>query len=133
MKLYELNYLTSPDISEEESKSLSEKLSSLIQEGGGAIQEARPALRQNLSKPIRGRFFVLMTTVNFMAAPEKMGEIEKKIALESEILRHSITVRLIKAGGKAPRRLIKKLQTVRETPRVELEEIDKKLEEILGQ
>jgi ribosomal protein S6 len=133
MKLYELNYLIPDDFSEEQSKGLSERISILIQENGGTVQEVKPALRQNLNKPIKKRFAVFLITLNFMATPEKMGEIEKKVALEPEILRHSIALRLIKVEGKAPRRLIKKPQTLQETPKVDLKEIDKKLEEILGQ
>jgi len=149
MKNYELIYLSSPDLSKEELSLLREKISSLIQEVGGAISGslANTSVRRKLASPVKNKDEAYFTTLDFHSEPEKLETLEKKLRLESQILRYLILVkpkpeklfepkpaqilpaRLAfgnsKAGG--PRK------TLKEKPKVELKEIEKKLEEILGE
>ena len=53
MKLYEINYLISPDLSEEEATSLQEKINSWIQEEKGALNEVNKPVKKILVYPIK--------------------------------------------------------------------------------
>jgi len=137
MKLYEIIYLISADLSEEELKACQEKITSLIQEEG-VLSEVGSSIRKILAYPIKKKRAAFSATLSFQLEPERVESLEKKLKAESKILRYLIlgkpktkpptTFRKKMVGGKPP------------TPRkkvvggkVELKEIEKKLEEILGE
>ena len=151
MKNYELIYLSSPNLSEGELNLLREKIFSLIQEVGGELLVggglANTSVREKLASPVKNKDEAYFTTLSFRIEPGKLENLEKKLRLESQILRYLILVkpkpeklfepkpaqilpaRLTfgnsKAGG--PRK------TLKEKPKVELKEIEKKLDEILDE
>ena len=145
MRHYELNYLIPVEFSEEEKKTLSEKIISVIKENGGILEESRQPIQQNLAHPIKKKGSAFLVTLDFQTNPEKVVEIEKKIKSESVILRYFIaTKKIIKPGLKIPRRPPKQIipleeklplisQGKKREKKVELQEIDKKLKEILGE
>ncbi len=142
MKFYELNYLIPTELSEEARKNLLERVTNSIQENGGILEEIKPPLQKNLNRPIKGRVFAYFINLEFRVAPEKIIEIEKKIRSEQEVLRYFITAkksvksakifhrRLPKKTGDQPKELFPRAS---KKEKVELEEIDKKLKEILGE
>ena len=107
MKLYELTYLAPPGLSEEEQKNLSQRVVSYM--------ETQPEKQQ-------GNYF--WVSFDFYTEPEKIKALEEKLKDESLIQRYMI---LKKKVGRA--REIKKLKPAK--PKVELKEIEKKLDEIL--
>ena len=148
MKSYELTFLALSSISEDELKTAQENIISFIKDRGGNHQELRGPVKRELSYSLRkksgGDFFAL----NFCLNPDALMDFEKKLKSESKILRYIIIVKkpeakviiikrrkaikapkaIIERGGK-PRVLThKKGQT-----KVELQEIEKKLEEILNE
>jgi len=136
MKLYELTYLISPDLSEGELKTLQEKINSFIQEEGGTLAEINGELtpiRKRVAYPIKRRDEIYLTTLSFHLEPEKFASLEKKLKSESQILRYLIlTKKLLKKVPEVVVRAPKKPIT-KPKPKVELKEIEKKLEEILGE
>ncbi|MDI6591350.1 MAG: 30S ribosomal protein S6 [Patescibacteria group bacterium] len=134
MPLYELTYLISPEISEEEVKKTQEKINSVIQEKGGIIIESKKIVKKKLGYPVRKKDSAFLGEVNFRISPEKMGDLEKKIKEEVQILRYIILAKkepkLAILPEKPPFPIRKKLKP---KPKVELKEIEKKLEEILGE
>jgi len=144
MKNYELTCLISPDLSEEELKNLSAKTNSFIQEETGVLEKVSEPLKKRLGYPIKGKAGAFSVSLNFSLDPEKLKNLEKKLKSENQILRYII---LIKTVGKEvlPRkkRLFKMPQKITEpsepaahrpkVKKVELKEIDKKIEEILGE
>lgn len=108
MKHYELTYLIPPGISREEQQKLSERVISYT--------EAQPTKQQ-------GNSFWL--SFDFYAEPEKIGMIKEKLKDETSIKKYMI---LKKKAGKI--REIRKPKTTK--PKVELKEIEKKLDEILN-
>jgi small subunit ribosomal protein S6 len=132
MHFYELTYLISPDLSEKEIKTLQDKIISLIQEKGGilGVEEKLP-FKKKLAYPVKKQSQAYMTVINFQLPSEKLIDLEKKIKLENQILRYLILAkkesRAAKFSKKPPRSLKKIVE-----PKVELKEIEKKLEEILG-
>ena len=136
MKHYELTYLISSEISEEEIKSLPEKVLVLVQEADGIIENRILPLKRKLAYPINKQEDAYLATLTFQLDPEKLAGLEKKIKAEGQILRYLL---LVKKPTKEVKRVIRKV--ISEKPvsaqsqekKVELKEIEKKLEEILAQ
>lgn len=134
MKLYEITYLISPDLSEEELKGYQEKITSLIREEGGVLGEVNSAARKTLAYPIKKKRTAYLNTLSFQFEPERLESLEKKLKGESNLLRYQIltkppTTFRKKVTGKKPTISRKKVVG----GKVELKEIEKKLEEILGE
>lgn len=133
MKNYELTYLISPDLSEEEIRGFQEKIISLIQGLGGE-------LLGEVKIPVRKKM-VYLATLDFYFDPEKLGSLEKGLKSENQVLRYIILTKpkhitRYVLGKKvlrqmADQKLPKKI--VKPEAKVELKEIEKKLEEILGE
>jgi ribosomal protein S6 len=141
MKYYELTYLIKADLTEEKAKALQEKIISLVQEEGGILNEANSPLKRKLAYPIKKEGQAYLATLKFQLKPDRLVSLEKKIESEKEILRYLILTKkkaevvpeAVKAipvsrkGEKAP-----SIPSVKQAPKkVELKEIEKKLEEIL--
>ena len=122
MKQYELIYLILPGLSEEEQKSLSQRVASFI--------GTQPENKQG------NAFWV---SFNFGAEPEKIKDIEKQLKAEPSIKKYMIVKKeihkpesLIRKRRKIVKEeLTEKPKTKMEKPKVELKEIEKKLDEIL--
>ena len=131
MKTYELSYLVSPELSEEEAKAITQKIISFIGEQD-KVKNVSPLVKKRLGSPVRDKTIASMGSLNFVANPEKVKEIEKSLRNEPEILRYMI---LSKKEKKIEQKTIKKLvikpKLLKKQKKVELKEIDKKLEEIL--
>jgi len=153
MKNYQLTYLISPDLSEEELKNLSEKIKNFIQEETGTLEKITEPSKRELGYPIKKKGEAFLATLNFSfqptadqpkaGNPEKLGNLENKLKSEKQILRYLILTK--KTIRERPERIIRKevlpgikkpLEVTKKvTPpkKVELKEIDKKIEEILGE
>jgi ribosomal protein S6 len=122
MRNYELTYLISSGLSEEELKRFQEKIISLIQEVGGTLGETKEPIRKKVA---------YLATLNFHLSPEKLDSLEKRLKSENQIIRYMILVR--KAPKKVLEVAIKSKKIIKPEPKVELKEIEKKLEEILDE
>ncbi len=126
MKLYELTYLPLPGLSQEEQTKLCEKIISNLE-----IQ------------PISQFSSGFLSTMDFNSEPEKIKEMEEKLKQEPQIQRYLIlkkTLSRVKARvfrrAEFSKRIEKKNEAAamgsnRGKPKVELKEIEKKLDEIL--
>lgn len=141
MKPYEIAYLISSDLSEEEARAFQGKITSLVKEEGGILDEARMPLRKKLAYPIKKQNQAYLAFFNFQLNPDALANLEKKLKAENQILRHLI---VIKKPVKPARERVRKLKTQPESvnfeenkaynekeKKVELKEIEEKLEEIL--
>lgn len=130
MRLYELTYLVSPEISEEELKNLQEKINSFIQNEGGILNKTSFPLKKKLSYPIKKKHEAFLTSVSFYSKPEKIENLEKKLKAEGFLLRYLISTEKLqkKAAVSIPKKLTKA-----KPKKVELKDFEKKLEEILGE
>jgi len=133
MKFYELTYLISPKLAEEEVKKFSEKITSFAREGGTLVGEKNPTKRR-LSYPIKREGQSYLASLTFYSEPEKLEDLTKKLDSESQVLRYIILAKRMPKKPEIPKELpkIKKLEKPKKE-KVELEEIEKKLEEILGE
>jgi len=122
MRYYELTCLISTNLSETELKNLQDKIKTLIQEEGGVLAEAKKTAN--------------LIMLNFSLAPDKLGSLEKKLKSENQILRYLIlskkVPKMISPLAKIPITRIPKVEKIKKE-KVKLQEIEEKLEEILGE
>lgn len=132
-KTYELTYLISPELSEEELKELQAKFVSFIKEEEGILVEEKLPLNKKLAYSVKKQSHAFLAVLIFQLSPEKLANLEKKIKEENRILRYLILVKRVTKEAKAPRIFKKiKIEKPEKEKKVELKEIGKKLEEILG-
>ena len=90
MRDYELMVVVSPDISDEDFPATVEKVSQFITKAEGEIVEAKQWGRRRLAYPINhfddGNYIL----ITFKLVPESVAEVEKKLLLSEEILRHIV-------------------------------------------
>lgn len=143
MKLYELTYLISSNLSEEEAKTSQEKIFSLIKDFEGIFEESfvlGGLNRKRLAYAIKKEDEAYLGTVVFRLNPDNILKLEKGLALEKNILRHLLLIKKLSSFKKL--RAIRSTKKPRITPgetkpiqkkekKVEMAEIEKKLEEIL--
>ena len=130
MKTYELTYLAQPELSKEDFASLEEKIKSYITEKGGRIKESNPPLKKQLAYKIKGETEALLAVLGFDLAPEKLGVLEKELKGKKEVIRYLLLEKKVTKEKKFKPRSKPKIKT---EEKVELKEIEKKLEEILGE
>ncbi|MBU2635203.1 30S ribosomal protein S6 [Patescibacteria group bacterium] len=130
MKNYELTYLISSDVFGEELKNLSEKIKSFVQEEEGVIKKTIEPSKTKLGYSIKEKGEAFLVTINFSLSPEKIANLEKKLKAENQILRYMILNKDLPEKILRPKRTRPELKT-KESEKVELKEIDKKIEEIL--
>lgn len=138
MQNYELTCLASPELTEEEQKSLQERVSSLIQAENGAIVEIKGPVKRIPFFAAKRRE-AISTMLEFQMETEKTPGLEKKLRDEKQLLRFFLMIKpKIKEITRQRRRElappIKPAETETKEPKVKVEiaEIEKKLEEILG-
>ena len=127
MRYYEISYLISPEVSKEKLRKIQEDIILAIREFGGILDEENPALKRTLAYEIKKKKEAFLVSLTFFLLPEKVESLKKKIDEEKEILRYLIFQR------KAPEEKKKRVKKVEKPKKVELEKIEEKLEEILGE
>ncbi len=121
MKSYQLSYITSLENSEDKIKQIQDKIISFVQEAGGTLNKSGEMIRKNTG---------YLVSLYFYLSPEKIVNLEKNLKEENRVLRYLIlTKRLVKKATSLPN--LRRQKTPKIKTKVELEEIDKKLTEIL--
>jgi len=133
MRNYELTCLISPDLSEEELNTIKEKIASFIQQEGGILGETTSPQKRVLAYPIKKKSLTYLVIINFQLSPEKIENLENQLKNEKGLLRYLLAIKpLIKEMAPTFRKPIKaRLVKKKPVEKVELKEIEKKLEEIL--
>ena len=135
MKHYELTYLISPELSEKEANSLSAEINLLIQEKQGILEKTIPVSKKQLAYIIKKKTAAYLVSSFFQIEIKELEEIKKQIESNSKILRY-LLLTIIKTKLKTTSKIIKSplsIKTKKITPKkkVELKDIEKKLEEVL--
>ncbi len=134
MKPYELTYLISSDVSEQELKDISEKIKTFIQEEEGIVKKTTEPSKTKLGYSIKEKEECFLAVLNFSLNPEKIANLEKKLKSDTQILRYLILNKEVSEKTQIKKVLPKVEEPTAEKPKtekVELKEIDKKIEEIL--
>lgn len=143
VKNYELAYLLSPSLEEADALAHTAKIAGLIQDAGGVTRKSEAPRKRSLAYPIRKSRQAYFGWITFNAESGAIGTIEKKIKDLKEMLRHFIveeevetrpislrTVPYSGAAMRAPHAPPREAEKIDE--KLDLEALDKKLEEILG-
>jgi len=138
MKYYELTYLASPELSEAEVKELKQKINASVQNKGGILDFSSEPFKINLKYPIKKVIEAYLITLIFNLKQEDVQGLDKEIKTEGKILRFLL---FSKIKAKEPEIEIEEppkeesvtepLATKKTEKKVELKDIEKKLEEIL--
>jgi small subunit ribosomal protein S6 len=123
MRYYQLAYLLSPELKKEEIEKIQKDLTSFF-EKEGVLDKVEEPLKRTLFYPIKKKTEAFLGAIYFYLESEMIKELEKKLRGEEKILRYLIV------SEKAPKR-IKVKKKIAKPKKVELKEIEKKIEEIL--
>lgn len=141
---YELAYLVSPTLSEEEALAVAGKLAALIEEQKGIVSNSEKPSKRKLAYPVKKNSSAYFGWIDFFFSADRIKDLERKIR-ELELLRWiilegdkraaSVITTTKKEAKKETAKVSSKKQAkaaVEEKEHIDLEALDKKLEEILG-
>ena len=148
MRQYKLTYLIPANLDESDIKKLQERINSYIEKEEGILTKSFKLLKKRLGYPIKEMREAYLAVLDFTLDPQKIEHLKKELDKEKDILRYLISSRpkpLLQKKTIQQREMKLEKETPKETPpgpekaapkkekKVELKEIDKKLEEILGE
>jgi len=132
MKLYELSFLATPEIKEEEANQISQEIISFLQEKGGALDNLDTIRLISLAYEIEKKLQAYFSSFSFYLKSESLAELEKSLKNNKNIIRYLL---IIKEKPKPTKRLIKKerrqLKSKTDKVKSNIEQIEEKLDEIL--
>jgi len=133
MRNYELTLLLKADLSESELQELLGEVVSMLQDAGALIMSQDAKGKRRLPAPVQKHSEAELAVVKFVLDPQKLEGIEKNLRAKENILRFTL---LCYIPQKARERTIAKTfatpitREPTEEEKVEIGDIDKKLEEI---
>lgn len=138
-KNYEIAYLLSLSVPENEVATYAGKITSLIGDSGGVVKFVEEPKMRRLAYPVKKEQSAYFGYTTFKTAKSSIGDFKKKLAFEPKILRFLIVEEEEKSIP-MPRIIFrepakKEVVTPRETEekeKLDIVQLDKKLEEILG-
>lgn len=136
MQLYELTYLISPELKEGDAEKVLSKIESLLQKEEGVLIDNKKQGTVKLGYEIKNQKRAHLAVLKFQMSPEKRKSFQEKIKEIPEILRFlTLTLEPVGVKKEIPKDVKKpaKLAKVPKEKKVELKEIEKKIEEILGE
>jgi len=151
-KPYQLNILFSPLLEQNKVEEIIEKIRQKITAESGSFSGEKSLLRRRLAYPIKKHSEAFACVFNFLLPSGMVNKIEKYLGSEKNIIRHLVTVRKIPKAKplkeKIDLKMIDKIEPFKERiiteeepvkktlfkkEKVKIEELDKKLSEILNQ
>jgi len=97
---YELGFIISPEVSEEETRSILDRLGQIVAQHSGQIVKVNQWGRRRLAYPIdhhRDGFYVF---IDMILTPETVIELERTLKVSEIVLRYMVTKRDPKAAQK---------------------------------
>jgi len=143
MRFYELTYFISPKLDEKEARDFSEEISNFIREKGGMTAEIPNPQRRRLPYPIKKEVEAYFVNLNFYFEPENVGNFTKDLDAKGQIIRYAIFTKESPKKSEAQEKPVRTKKIEESVPdqtrekikkeKVELVDLEKKLEEILGE
>ena len=133
MRNYELTLLLKTDLTESELQELMGETASMLQDEGALMISQNNKGKRALGAPVKKHSEAILAVIKFVLDPQKLAGVEKNLRSKESILRFTLLSYLPK---KAKERTIVKTvaapitQGSTEEEKVEIGDIDKKLEEI---
>lgn len=146
-KLYEISFFINPDVKEEEVSAYAQKIKDFISELGGDISKEQPIQKKKLAYPIKKARQGYFGSMLFNFGADNLKALDKKLKLEESLLRYLIIAAdkdYLAQMKKQEEEIKEKFQritqpsegaakkTAKTEDKTKLEEIEKKLEELLG-
>lgn len=136
-KLYEISYLLTDSLPEETAINEFQKNKNIVADLSGAIQKENLPKKRRLAYQIKKQTNAYFANFYFYLDPNKIKDLENKLKLDKNILRHLVTE--VDKNQLKEETKIRKVITDRAKPKndkkpeekTQIEELDKKLEEIL--
>lgn len=136
--MYELTYILTPLLEKVDLEAAAQKVRGFIDGLGGEAKKEEISEKKKLAYPIKKQLYGFYAVSKFQLEPEKIEQLEKRLRLENDILRFlivsqkEISARRLKTKITKPKKPA--AETIKAEPkaaRVKIEELDKKLEELL--
>ena len=93
MKIYELTYIVSPEITSEEAEAQGKEIESLIVNREGTILKQSNPIAKTFSYPIAKRASGFLGVLEFNLEPEKLVELKSVLAKDGKIVRHMVIIK----------------------------------------
>jgi len=158
-KSYQLTCLFLPSLDQGKIDEIIQKIKGLITTENGSISETTEPIKKNLAYPIKKHLEAFYWSSSFLLSDQIINKFRQQLDLEKNILRYLINIKkaetdpIKKETTKKPlNEMIDKIEPLKEMPlgemakkpikeeisfdtkkKVKIEELDKKLEEILNQ
>ncbi len=126
MRYYQLAFLLPPNLKKEEIAQAEQEILSLLEKEGGILDKKEDPLKRSLFYEIKKFREAYLGSVYFFMEPEKMKSFNEKLKMKKEILRYLIVT-------ETPPKKVPIKKKVAKPKKVEIEEIEEKLKEILGE
>ena len=93
MKTYELTYIVSPEITSEEAEAKAKEIGSAIVSREGTILKQSNPIAKTLSYPIKKHASGFFGVLEFQLEPEKLPELKEIVEKDGKIVRNMITIK----------------------------------------
>jgi small subunit ribosomal protein S6 len=90
---YEILLLLDPDVPEERQAEVVDRVRTLIEQGGGAVERHDVWGRRRLAYPIQKKEEGVYHLVSFTSGPETLDELSRVLKIDDDVLRHMATRR----------------------------------------
>jgi small subunit ribosomal protein S6 len=97
---YELGFILSPEVSEEETRSILDRLGQIVAQHGGQIVKVNQWGRRRLAYPIERHRDGYYVFIDMILTPETVAELERTLKVSEIVLRYMLTKRDAKAVQK---------------------------------
>ena len=142
-KQYEVAYLVSSSVNEEDVLAHAGTMSALIEGEHGAVRHLERPKKRKLAYPVKKEKSAYFGWTTFTMAPRSVLSLDTKIKIAPNILRHMIVEEEVetrrpfvpvhqRSSGIPPQQKVIPREEQKPEEKLDLEALDKKLEEILG-
>jgi small subunit ribosomal protein S6 len=97
---YELGFIISPEVSEEETRSILDRLGQIVAQHGGQIVKVNQWGRRRLAYPIQRHRDGYYVFIDMILTPETVSELERTLKVSEIVLRYMLAKRDAKAVQK---------------------------------
>ena len=97
---YELGFILSPEVSEEETRSILDRLGQIVAQYGGQVVKVNQWGRRRLAYPIERHRDGYYVFIDMILTPETVVELERTLKVSEIVLRYMLTKRDAKAVQK---------------------------------
>lgn len=142
MKPYELTYIISSEITTEQAETEAKNIESFIQDKEGVILKSENPSPKTLAYPIKKQGSGFFAVLEFQLEPKELGKLKEKLQKNDKIIRHMLIIknpekiqkeRRIRKKPLVSSPLVEAIKEEKTNKKVELREIEEKLEEILSE